>query len=181
MGGNIEDGTRPVSEGTGIGKRQQRRVSVTKRMSPYKQSEMEQKLRLWNLHPWRHQNLNWMWPWARFKQDFGLDDLQKCLLADTCFMNLVLQVHMPDSCQFLHTTVCDSLYELLLLLGNLYLNICRPKLCYEFNVWSWDVWWNNSCYGNLCQKSNKWATQFAAKSLLTVKLFFSRIPNSVCE
>lgn len=63
-----------------------------------------------------------------FKQGFGLDDLQKCLRTDiiVCFMNLVLQMHMPDSCQFLYTTIYDSLYELLLLLGNLdkYLNIC---------------------------------------------------------
>lgn len=85
-----------------------------------------------------------------FEQDFGLDDLQKCLPTDViiCSMNLILQVHMPASCQFFHVTVYDNLYELymtvlLLLLGNLdkYVSVCRPELFYEFKVLNQFLLW----------------------------------------
>lgn len=49
-----------------------------------------------------------------FEQDFGLDDLQKCLPNDTMIgsVNLIPQVPVPESCLFFYMTVYDSLYEL---------------------------------------------------------------------
>lgn len=45
-----------------------------------------------------------------FEQELGLDDLKKCLPPDViiCSVNLILQAHMPDSCQFFYMTVYDS-------------------------------------------------------------------------